>query len=422
MSKKINTYFWNNDLITLRTMQPSDANSIYQSLLDPALHLQTEHGIPLPATEKKAENLVEFAISSTADEDDLWFAIENRDDEMVGYGTISWLYERGGCVQCNVVIFDAYRRAHYGSAAFSILLQYLFNERRMHKVTSCVTEGNYPGAAFLYAMGFQLECFRSEMFYTHGKYVGEYYFGMLENEYRDYCQSLSISSGTCGQETSYTFRNTPMPEHHLATIPTSTFGDGGAKKYVKPVFEDRPYFWSWNGITLRGMEEDDYLKNQQMLYHSWHCRLYDNDVKLPENSDELSEHAWAHLDFGGDDNRLEFAIMDENSNYVGNINMCGIDYKNGKFSLSIYTLPRYQGHGYGTKAIQLILEYAFTELRLNKLIVCVNDGNIASATMMRKAGLCVEGVKRETDFYDGHYVSEIFLGITKTDYTKLIQL
>ena len=162
---------------------------------------------------------------------------------------------------------------------------------------------------------------------------------------------------------------------------------------------------------------DDYRENSKILYDSKICRLFDNDVKLPFDLEtkEFSDH---NTKFKGGNDRLEFAIMNKDKEYIGCVNLCGIDHKNGKFSLSVLISKEYRGMGYGTKALRLILSYAFFELRLNKLITVVNDENIASATMMRKVGCRVEGFHRESSFYEGKYVNEVFFGVNKEEFIQ----
>ena len=265
-------------------------------------------------------------------------------------------------------------------------------------------EGNKEGERFLQKFNFKLEGARSDMFYVHGKYLTEYYFGLLEEEYREITNNVEYD------------------KDYLFNIPYSSLGELKNKDIASKVImnDTGEYFWNYEDITLRATTKDDYIKDSEILYDSKICRFYDNDVKLPftVDADELIND---NTNFKGGNDRLEFAIMNKDKEYVGCINLCGIDYRNGKFSLSILVSKEFRGKGYGTKAMILILNYAFFELRLNKLIVVVNDENIASATMMRKVGCKVEGVQRESSFYEGKYIDEIFFGVNKDEFIKGIQ-
>ena len=64
----------------------------------------------------------------------------------------------------------------------------------------------------------------------------------------------------------------------------------------------------------------------------------------------------------------------------------------------------------------MIMLYAFNELRLNKMNICVNEGNISSAKVMRRVGCRVEGVWRQNVYYDGKYTDVVLFGITKENF------
>ena len=54
----------------------------------------------------------------------------------------------------------------------------------------------------------------------------------------------------------------------------------------------------------------------------------------------------------------------------------------------------FAGQGYMTEAIQLILRYAFKQLRLHRLEANIQPGNIASIALVRRAGFVREGYSR----------------------------
>ena len=108
-----------------------------------------------------------------------------------------------------------------------------------------------------------------------------------------------------------------------------------------------------------------------------------------------------------EDDRLEFAIEDDGE-YIGCVNLCGINKEHQRLSASIYLRTECRGRGYGTRAMQFALSYAAQEFKCYTVITCVSDGNIASARMMRKLGFNVSGVQREASFVGGKYIDTIF--------------
>lgn len=394
-------YFWKNDKVNLRTIEERDNFLLEKHLKDTISRKQPDHGIALPATINVANDMVGQAIEATKEGEEIWFGITNNHDVLVGYAVISLLNERLGNAQFSINIFPEYKRNGYGTYTVKILLDFLFYERRFHKVACCVMEENEEGNEFAKSIGMALDAFRSEMFYTNGKYLGEYYYSILREE--------------------YDLRITKRESYEL---PRSTLGElsddivKGGRLIDMPVNPGdlRPYFWEYDGIELRDMTYEEYMINRSIIYDTQACVFYDSDVKLPVIYDELTEFEEAHLNFGCDDNRIEFAIYNSDDEYVGNINICGLDEKNGKFSYSIYVLNDHRGKGYGTKALRLLLWYCFNELRMNKMICGANDGNFESAAVMRRVGCHVEGVLRDNEYYHGKYVDLVLFGVTKEEF------
>lgn len=392
--KMENQYFWKNEKVVLRALKESDADMIYDALCDTLFRMQAEGGIALPVTYDVAEDMIRYANEMTKENEQLWFAVTDHENRLVGYAILGYFDERNGNVQCDVTIFPKYRETDYGKSTYDLLLRYAFFERRMHKVNAFVMEGNEDGKRYVMEAGFSLEAHRKEQFFSHGKYFAQDYYGITKKEYE----------------------NPGLHEKRECIVQNVKVAES-----LKALSEDRAYFWMYQNILVREMTETDYIKNREILFHSKDARFYDNDVKLPPVTEELTEREEEHLGFGGDGTRLEFAVVNFEGEYVGNVNLHSIDQKNGTFSVSFYFLQRERNKGYATNAVALIVYYAFHELRLNKLNVCVNEGNDASAKLIQKIGCKPEGVWRDNVFYDGKYVNVELYGITRDEFDDCIR-
>ena len=288
-----------------------------------------------------------------------------------------------------MTIFSKYEETDYGKNTYDILLRYAFYERRLHKVNTFIMEGNESGRKHVLDAGFVLEAHRKAQFFSGGKYFSQDYYGITKNEFEN----------LHAKKKSKLFKETAKTAGKL-----------------KLLLEERPYFWLFENILVREMTKEDYLKDREMLFLSKDARFYDNDVKLPPVSDELTEREEEHLGFGGDGTRLEFAVVNTDGEYVGNVNLHSIDKKNGTFSVSFYFLKKERQKGYATNAVALIVYYAFNELRLNKLNVCVNEGNVASESLIQRIGCKPEGIWRENVFYDGKYTDVMLYGMTGEEF------
>lgn len=390
-------YFWKKEGITLRALKESDADELYEALCDTTLRMQAEGGIALPVTEEVAEDMIQFALEKTREGSQLWFAVVDAENRLVGYAILGYINERDGNAQCDVNIFPKYEGNGYGKSVYDILLKYTFYERRLHKVNSFVMEGNETAKETLLAVGFSKEAHREAQFFSHGKYFYQQYYGITKTEFDE---------GIIGENN--------IEETEAKRKPH------GSSTQLKGLLEERTYFWMFQNIIVREMTEEDYLKNRELWFRTEDARFYDNDVKLPLATDGLTEKEEEHLHFGGDGTRLEFAVVNLEGAYVGNVNLHSIDEKNGTFSISFYFLEKERKKGYATNAVALIVYYAFYELRLNKLNVCVNEGNEASEALIKRIGCMKEGTWRENVFYDGKYINVNLYGMTRKQFADFL--
>lgn len=168
-------------------------------------------------------------------------------------------------------------------------------------------------------MGFTLDAFRSGMFYTGGHYTGELYYSLLDFEYN--------GTGTDKERARKNYKGFEVFDSTLGNLEKHT-----AKGPL--VWEQRPYYWEYDGIVLSDMNEEEYRINHGMIYDTESCIFFDSDVKLPYEPDSLSDFEAEHLNFGCEDDRIEFSIWDLEDNYAGCINLCGIDKKMVNFPLA----------------------------------------------------------------------------------------
>ena len=394
-----NGYFWKKDKIMLRAMKESDAEELYEGLCDTTLRMQADGGIALPVTFDVAADMIDYALEMTMEGSQLWFAVVDMENSFVGYAILGYINERDGNAQCDVAIFPEFENLGYEKSVLDILLRYAFCERRLQKVNSFILEGNTQGEKALIDSGFVKEAYREAQFYSGGKYLWQKYYGITKDE----------------------FLNPSINRKEAEEIPFETTNSIEVAERLKQLKEERPYFWLFDNIILREMLKEDYLKNREMLFLSKDARFYDNDVKLPPLTEGLTEKEETHLHFGGDGTRLEFAVLNLKGEYVGNVNLHSIDRKNGTFSISFYFLNNERNKGYATKAVALVVYYAFYEMRLNKLNVCVNEGNFASQKVIQNIGCIKEGIWRENVFYDGKYVNVWLYGMTKDFFESYLQ-
>ncbi|GGM38477.1 N-acetyltransferase [Paraliobacillus quinghaiensis] len=178
------------------------------------------------------------------------------------------------------------------------------------------------------------------------------------------------------------------------------------------------YFWQDKLVRLRSMEQGDWESHYYNRFDTSARRLLNYEVELPPTRSEAENMIENFIDFKQETGRIMFTIETINGENVGGINLNSIDEKNGTFSIGMQIDRDHRGKGYGTAAMCILLRYAFLERRLNKYYGSVLDGNIASATMLKKLGCLQEGVRRQMVYSDGRYIDEILFGLTKDEFNS----
>lgn len=96
--------------------------------------------------------------------------------------------------------------------------------------------------------------------------------------------------------------------------------------------------------------------------------------------------------------------------HIGNIKIGEINqiHRFGEIGLLIGDKQSW-GRGYGTEAIRLATEYAFTELNLHKIVAGIYANNIGSYKAFLKAGYKEVGRLEKHRWYQGQYVDQILV-------------
>jgi RimJ/RimL family protein N-acetyltransferase len=184
---------------------------------------------------------------------------------------------------------------------------------------------------------------------------------------------------------------------------------------MRPVDYDT-YFWQDDRVRLRAMRPDDW----EPLYHNRFDTparlLLDYEVELPPTESEIRAFVDAHVDFGNSGVRLMFSIETLDGEWLGGLNLAGIDERNGTFGIGMQIDRDHRGEGYGTAAMRIALGYAFFQRRLHKFNVSVLEGNVGSTRMLQKLGCVQEGVRRQVVYANGRHHDEILFGLTADEF------
>ncbi|MHB0999411.1 MAG: GNAT family N-acetyltransferase [Armatimonadota bacterium] len=119
------------------------------------------------------------------------------------------------------------------------------------------------------------------------------------------------------------------------------------------------------------------------------------------------------------DNPL-YWIIEAEGQCLGTVHL-NLDMENfrARYSIGIYS-PDYRGRGYGTEATQLMLRYAFDELKLHRVDLRVLDFNDRAIACYEKCGFVCEGIEREGSLIGGKWCTDIIMSILDHEYRQVI--
>ncbi len=111
--------------------------------------------------------------------------------------------------------------------------------------------------------------------------------------------------------------------------------------------------------------------------------------------------------------------LSENDEVIGMIGLKNIDRGN-KLSAEIgYWLgKKYWRQGMISEAANLILDFAFNDINLNKVFAKVMEPNEASVKLLEKLGFKKEGLLRKYEKRNGTWMNVVYLGLLKKEFKK----
>lgn len=110
---------------------------------------------------------------------------------------------------------------------------------------------------------------------------------------------------------------------------------------------------------------------------------------------------------------------DGSDKLIGNCGLHKIHWKNRSAEIGIVIGEKeYQNKGYGTEAIELLLEYGFNTVNLNRIELTVYEYNKRAIKTYKKLGFIEEGRKRQFMWSKGAYHDGIIMSILADEWNK----
>lgn len=164
-------------------------------------------------------------------------------------------------------------------------------------------------------------------------------------------------------------------------------------------------------ISIRKFQKKDIANKVKWINDPVNHKYLHYDIPLREDK----TLQW----FENNQNRTDRydAIIEVDSNPVGLIGLLDIDQKNKKAEYYITIGDRnFLGKGIAYQATKLLLEYAFRELRLNRVFLFTEYDNVAAQLLFEKIGFKKEGLLKDELYCRGQYISRFLYGLCKDDF------
>ncbi|HIF9210048.1 TPA: GNAT family N-acetyltransferase [Photobacterium damselae] len=168
-------------------------------------------------------------------------------------------------------------------------------------------------------------------------------------------------------------------------------------------------------IYLRAFNLDDHL-----ISYKWrnNYNITDGLICRKIFVSKENEKIWVENANSDKLNNVRLAIcLNDSGEYIGNVYLTDIDHINKKSGIGIFIGEEsYQGKGYATEALKLILAHAFIDLGLERVESKQFLDNKASIKLHEKLGFKKEGVLRNYFYKNGGYKNVSVMSVLKEEY------
>lgn len=111
-------------------------------------------------------------------------------------------------------------------------------------------------------------------------------------------------------------------------------------------------------------------------------------------------------------------VLKETGKLIGCISFVSCDTKNKRGEVGYVLNRNYWGKGYMPEAAERLIEFAFSEMELNRVECFHFDANEKSGRVMQKAGMTYEGMARQKVFAKEKFWDVKMYGILKEEWEK----
>lgn len=165
-------------------------------------------------------------------------------------------------------------------------------------------------------------------------------------------------------------------------------------------------------LYLRALEPEDidFIFDSENDESIWEI----SNTQTPYSRYLLKEYiAQSHRDIY-DVKQLRLVISNYEHKAIGLIDLFDFDFKNKRAGVGILVKDKENRHkGFGSEALQLLINYSFTQLNLHQLYCNIAEDNTASIKLFESKGFNVIGLKKDWIYLNDIFKSEFILQLIK---------
>lgn len=168
-------------------------------------------------------------------------------------------------------------------------------------------------------------------------------------------------------------------------------------------------------VYLRPIGLDDTETYFRMMFHPEARRLTGTQKAFTR------EQIYRYIEGKSTDSSsvLLLIALTENDQVIGDVQIGGIDtYNRSAYIRIAIDSPAYQGKGYGSEAMLLMLDYGFGILNLHRIELNVYAFNERAIRTYEKLGFRREGVQRQALYYNHKYHDSILMAMLAEEYRE----
>ncbi len=160
-----------------------------------------------------------------------------------------------------------------------------------------------------------------------------------------------------------------------------------------------------------------------MYEYSKDCDVTKYLTWSPHSSQKETEHYCRLLQKKYDQGVFfDWGIIDKKtSKMIGTVGFTSFDEKNSTAEIGYVLSKDFWGKGLAVEAAKTVMEFGFENLGISGFCAKCIEGNTASLSVMKKCGMSLEGIYRNSMFIKGEYKTIVICSITKEKYYNMFK-